>query len=74
MSYNQNELVKYLKKKRKFMTAKQIAKELKSSQQTVNRKLKKLAPKIIERKKRKIDYGDQKRHVNFYRVRRKNDR
>jgi len=56
------------------MTAKQIAKELKSSQQTVNRKLKKLAPKIIERKKRKIDYGDQKRHVNFYRVRRKNDR
>ena len=56
------------------MTAKQIAKEIKSTQQTVNRKLNKLAPKIIERKKRKIDYGDQKRHVNFYRFKKKKKR
>ena len=60
-----------MKKKRKFMTAKEITRHVGGTPQTTNRKLKKLTPKLVETKMIKVKYGNWFRPVTHYRVRKK---
>jgi len=65
--YNQNELVQYMKRQGKFMTAKEIAQQTRATQQTVSRKLNKLTPRVLEKKVRKVKSGKQMRRTAYYR-------
>ena len=71
--YNIYELGKYLKQKRRYMSVRQIAKDTGQTITSVNRKVKKLVPRTIERKVRNVMVGKRssKCPVSFYRY--KND-
>ena len=68
-SYNQYELVDFLKRKRRYMNAKQIARETNGTLTTVNRKLKKMVGRRVEKKVRKVQVGrsNHKMKVGYYR-------
>jgi predicted transcriptional regulator len=68
--YNQWELGEFLKKKRRYMSAKEIAKETKTTLTTVNRKLNRLTKsRHIKKKVKRIQIGkcNHKIPVSFYR-------
>ena len=71
--YNQYELADYLKGKRKYMNAKQIAKDTKSSITTTLRKLNKMVGVRLETTTRKVKVGrcNHKMPVKFFRHKRK---
>lgn len=67
--YNIYELSNFLKTKRKFMSVKEIAKETGSTITSVSRKIKKLVPKTLEKKVKKMQVGKRtsKCPVGYYR-------
>jgi len=66
---NQYDLTDYLKKKRKYMTTREIAKETKTTIPATQRKLNRLCPRLIEKRVKWIIVGRNpyKRPVSFYR-------
>jgi len=68
-TFSQWDLADFLKTKRKYMSARQIAKETKTTLTTVNRKLHKI--RWIEKKVKKVKIGKCvcKRPVTFFRMR-----
>lgn len=71
-SYNQYELVEFLKDKHKFMNAKEIASQTNGTITTVSRKLKKMIGKKVEYKvkKEKVGNANRKIAVRYYRYKR----
>lgn len=67
--YNVYEMAKYLKAKGKFMSVRQIAKDTGQTITSVNRKVKKLVPKVVERRIREVIVGrrSSKCPVSYYR-------
>ena len=67
---NNYELLEWLKKKRKFMTERQIRNELKLTQPTLNKKLNSWVKfRKLEVKKKVIKVGTARRPVKHYRYR-----
>lgn len=68
MGFSQWDLASFLKRKGKFMTARQISKETRTTLTTVNRKLNKI--RAVEKKVKKIKVGHCvcKRPVTFFRI------
>lgn len=71
-SYNQYQLVNFLKKRRKYMTAKEIANQTNGTITTVNRKLNKMVGKMVEKRYRRMQVGkaNHKMKVGLYRYKR----
>ena len=70
--YNQYELVDFLKNRKKYMSAKEIANETNGTITTINRKLNKRIGRDIEIqvRKRKVGHANHKIPIKFYRYKR----
>lgn len=68
MALNQGELIHFLKGKKKFMSAKEIANETNSTITAINRKLQKICSCGIQRKVKRLILGKStyKRPVNVF--------
>jgi ABC-type lipoprotein export system ATPase subunit len=69
VGYNQWELLGFLKTKRRFMTARQIATDTDSTLTTINRKLNKMSKVHLDKKIKKVTMlsTNQRRAVAFFR-------
>lgn len=69
MSFNQWELLGFLKSKKRFMTAREIANSTDSTLTTINRKLNKISKVHLDKKVKKImmPTTNQRRQVAFFR-------
>ena len=68
----QKEVLKFLKKKKRFMTATQIAEEMRYTQSSLNKQLNQLLKyKQVTKKVKKMKIGKQtyKRNVNHFKYR-----
>lgn len=66
MAFNQWDLIEYLKKKRRYVSIREIANETKTSIQSITRKIKKIKP--LKKKIKILSYknGLYKRPVTFF--------
>jgi hypothetical protein len=71
-SYNQYELVDFLKKKQRYMSAREIASETSGTLTTVHRKLNKMVGRKVEVKTKRIwtGRGNRKFAIKHYRYKR----